>query len=90
MVPVADPHREAAAALAAELVARGVRAELDSGEDTLGKRIRTAELEKIPYVLVFGDRGSGRTLAVRRRGVSDVRTAPRSAVLDEIADAARL
>jgi threonyl-tRNA synthetase len=45
-----------------------VRAELDERDETVGKRIREAELEKIPYVIVFGDRESEESLAVRERG----------------------
>ena len=37
-------------------------------DETLGKRIRDAEVEKIPYVIVVGDRESAESLAVRRRG----------------------
>ena len=46
----------------------GVRAEVDERDETVGKRIREAELEKIPYVIVFGDRESEESLAVRARG----------------------
>ena len=37
-------------------------------DDTLGKRIRDAELEKVPFVIVYGDRESDAALAVRERG----------------------
>jgi threonyl-tRNA synthetase len=36
--------------------------------DTIGKRIRSAELEKIPFTIVYGDRESDESLAVRERG----------------------
>ena len=36
--------------------------------ETIGKRIRTSELEKIPFVVVYGDRESEESLAVRERG----------------------
>jgi threonyl-tRNA synthetase len=42
--------------------------EVDERDETVSKRIRDAEVEKIPYVIVFGDRESEESLAVRRRG----------------------
>ena len=68
VVPVAEPHRAAAGGLAERLVAEGFRADSDERDETLGKRIRDAELEKIPYVVVYGDRESDDALAVRERG----------------------
>ena len=70
---------------------RGVRADVNASGETLGKRIRTAELEKIPYVLVVGDtEAEGETLALRLRGERDVIVKPRAEALDELAQAARL
>jgi len=46
----------------------GYRVEVDASDETVGKRIRAAELEKIPYVVVVGERESRESLAVRRRG----------------------
>jgi threonyl-tRNA synthetase len=66
VIPVGEDHREAAAALAAKL--SDFRVEVDQRDETVGKRIRDAELEKIPYVVVYGDRESDDSLAVRERG----------------------
>ena len=44
------------------------RAEVDASSDTLGKRIRNAEVEKIPFVIVFGDKESDESLAIRGHG----------------------
>jgi threonyl-tRNA synthetase len=68
VIPVGDAHREAAGALRARLRAEGYRADVDERDETLGKRIREAELEKIPFVVVYGDRESDDALAVRERG----------------------
>jgi threonyl-tRNA synthetase len=68
LVPVAENHRDAVHALRARLVAEGFRADVDERDETLGKRIRDAELEKIPYTIVYGDRESDESLAVRERG----------------------
>jgi threonyl-tRNA synthetase len=66
IVPVGEDHREAARALADKLSA--FRVEVDDRDETVGKRIRDAEVEKIPYVVVYGDRESEEALAVRERG----------------------
>jgi threonyl-tRNA synthetase len=91
VVPVADRHHEPAGELAAELGALGVRADVDATEETIPKRIRAAELEKIPYVIVFGDKeAGGDTLALRVRGEKEVGELPRAAALEAIRQAARL
>ena len=41
---------------------------MDDSDETVGKRIRNAEVEKIPYVVVWGDKESEGSLAVRERG----------------------
>jgi len=66
ILPVGEGHREAADALAAKLA--GYRVEVDASDDTVGKRIRNAEVEKIPYVVVYGDKESDESLAVREHG----------------------
>jgi threonyl-tRNA synthetase len=66
IIPVADVHGPAAAALAEKLAP--YRAEVDDSKDTLGKRIRNAEVEKIPFVIVFGDKESDESLAIREHG----------------------
>ena len=68
VIPVGEGHRAAAGALRERLDAEGYRVELDDRDDTLGKRIRDAELEKVPFVVVYGDRESDDALAVRERG----------------------
>jgi len=68
ILPVGEGHREAAGSLRDRLVAEGHRAEVDERDETLGKRIRDAEVEKIPFVVVYGDRESEDALAVRERG----------------------
>ncbi|OGH60888.1 MAG: threonine--tRNA ligase [Candidatus Lindowbacteria bacterium RIFCSPLOWO2_12_FULL_62_27] len=55
-----------------QLRASDVRADSDNREETLGKRIRAAELEKIPVIAVLGEReAQGRSVNVRRRGKKD-------------------
>jgi threonyl-tRNA synthetase len=66
IVPVGEDHRGAARALAEKLA--DFRVEVDERDETVGKRIRDAEVEKVPYVVVYGDRESEESLAVRERG----------------------
>ncbi len=67
ILPVAEAHAAEAESLADELRAAGWRIEVAESDETLGKRIRAAEVEKIPYVVVWGDKESRDALAVRRR-----------------------
>jgi threonyl-tRNA synthetase len=66
VIPVGEDHRAAGHALAERL--GEYRVEVDERDETVGKRIRDAEVEKIPYVIVYGDKESDESLAVRRRG----------------------
>ncbi len=68
LIPVGEDHRDAVAELCARLEAEGFRVDVDRRDETLGKRIRDAELEKIPFTIVYGDRESDESLAVRERG----------------------
>ena len=62
-----DPHAAVAA-----LRAAGLRAEVDDRTESIGRKIRDAELQKIPYMLVIGDREAEEgTVAVRRHGEGD-------------------
>jgi threonyl-tRNA synthetase len=91
VIPVAQTHRTRAANIADELRSRGVRVEVDEREETMGRRVRDAELEKIPYVVVIGDKEvEGDTLALRIRGQGAVVVRARQKALDEIEQAATL
>jgi len=68
VLPVGEQHREAADALRVRLAAEGFRVQVDERDETLGKRIRDAELEKVPFAVVYGDRESDEALAIRERG----------------------
>jgi threonyl-tRNA synthetase len=85
ILPVADTHRGPVEELAAALRVGSVRVDVDERDDTLGKRIRDAELAKIPYVVVWGDRETREALAVRRRGGEGVETMSLDALVAEIA-----
>jgi threonyl-tRNA synthetase len=68
LVPVADRHAEHAHSLVARLAERGLRASVDDSRETVPKKIREAELMKVPYTLVVGDKEiEAGTVAVRTR-----------------------
>jgi threonyl-tRNA synthetase len=76
-LPIADRHNDAAASVVARLREAGLRAELDDRTESVGRKIREAELRKIPYMLVVGDREAEEgTVAVRRRGAGDEGSVP--------------
>jgi threonyl-tRNA synthetase len=89
VLPVADTHRADAESLADDLRVHGFRASVDEREETLGRRIRDAELYKIPYVVVWGERESLDALALRRRGGEQV-TVSWEALLSELQSAAKV
>jgi threonyl-tRNA synthetase len=66
VLPVGEGHRKAAQALAEQLAP--YRVEVDASDDTVGKRIRNGEVAKIPYVIVYGDKESDDSLAIREHG----------------------
>jgi threonyl-tRNA synthetase len=66
VIPVGEDHREAAKALAERL--GEFRIEVDESDETVSKRIRNAEVQKIPYIVVWGDKESDDSIAVRERG----------------------
>jgi threonyl-tRNA synthetase len=68
VLPVGEAHRDAAEAIALRLRVARYRVDVGEPSETIAKRIRAAELEKIPYVVVYGDRESEESLAVRERG----------------------
>ncbi|MEX0917966.1 MAG: threonine--tRNA ligase [Candidatus Paceibacterota bacterium] len=56
VIPVAEAHQEYAASVNASLKEAGIRSELDDTNESLGKKIRAAKQDKLPYFLVIGDK----------------------------------
>ena len=67
VIPVGATHREAAGRLRGRLAEAGYRVDVDERDETVGRRIRDAQLEKVPKVVVWGDRESEGSLAIRDR-----------------------
>ncbi len=66
IVPVSEAHRGPAHELVSKL--GEYRVEVDERDETVGKRVRDAEVEKVPVTIVYGDKESDDSLAVRERG----------------------
>jgi len=89
VLPVAESHADYAREVVSDLTSRGLRVEVVEASDPLGKRIRNAKMEKIPYVLVVGDDDvARRTVGVNPRGADVERDVPLDAftarVLDDV------
>jgi threonyl-tRNA synthetase len=69
VIPIADRHLEASGRLAATLRSRGLRVEVDASGSRMQNKIRLAQEQKIPYMLILGDREvEARAATLRRRG----------------------
>jgi len=72
VIPVGSDHRPYAQKIAEQLKAEGIRAEAKTDAETVGKKIREGEMQKIPYLLIVGDKEiKAKTVAVRKRGAGD-------------------
>jgi threonyl-tRNA synthetase len=72
VIPIKEHLLEYARSVKDALQRQGIRVEIDSGNETLNKKIRNAELEKIPYALVVGEReAQAESVAVRKKGEGD-------------------
>ncbi len=73
ILPIADAHFEYAKALKKELMEAGVKVEVDLRNEKIGYKIREAQLEKTPYMLIIGDRERDEnTVSVRSRKEGDL------------------
>ena len=73
ILPISDRHLAYARQVRDRLAAAGLRIELDERQEKIGYKIREAQLQKVPYMLVLGDREAAEGLvAVRSRTAGDV------------------
>jgi threonyl-tRNA synthetase len=85
VLPVAEAHEEYADAVVRRLAEAGFRADVVHANDQLGKRIRAAKLDKIPYVLVVGDADvTANSLGVNPRGGDVQRDVPVSTFISRL------
>ncbi|MDQ1300647.1 MAG: threonyl-tRNA synthetase, partial [Chloroflexota bacterium] len=86
--PIADRHIEAAHQVAQQLKAAGLRIEIDDSSERMNAKIRNAQLQKIPYMLVIGDREAAEgTVNIRLRTGEQRGTLPVSEFLAYMQDA---
>ncbi|MEK7061899.1 MAG: His/Gly/Thr/Pro-type tRNA ligase C-terminal domain-containing protein, partial [Patescibacteria group bacterium] len=72
VIPISEKHSEYADNIKKELEKNDIRVELKNENETLGKKIREAEIQKIPYLLILGDKEiQNQSVSVRQRGKGD-------------------
>lgn len=88
ILPVGSRHVEAALKLGQEFRDAGLRIDIDDANETVGNKIRKASQQKIPYLIVLGDKELEETkLQVRRRGSKDVHAFPRATFIEKLVEA---
>jgi threonyl-tRNA synthetase len=86
IIPVADRHLEHAGKIMAELKSHGVRVEVDDRSERMNLKIRQAQLEKIPYMLIVGDKEvADNSVSIRRRSGEQLPTQPLASFLETLA-----
>jgi threonyl-tRNA synthetase len=87
VLPIADRHLDYARDAAAHLREAGLRVDVDERSESIGKKIREAEVLKVPYMLVVGDKEQdGRAVAVRRHREGDLGPASLDEFAQRVAD----
>ncbi len=85
IIPIADRHREYAEKIMEELKNKNIRVDIASTGETLGKNIREGELEKIPYLLVVGDKEiESKSVNVRERHKKETSTVPIEEFIEKV------
>jgi threonyl-tRNA synthetase len=90
VLPISDRHQQYGQAVRSRLIDAGLRAELDERTESVGRKIRDAELRKIPYMLVVGDREAERDeVSVREHRGGDVGAVPVQGFAERLAEESR-
>ena len=73
VIPIGEKHLDYAKEVQKQLKENNIRVEIKDENETLGKKIRAAEMQKIPYLLIIGDREiAAKAVGVRARGKGDL------------------
>ena len=89
VIPIADRHLDYALKVQARLAASGLRIDVDDRSERMNAKIRAAQMQKVPYMLVVGDReAADQTVAVRLRSGENPGAQPLETVAEELARAA--
>ncbi len=87
VIPIADRHLDYARAVAHDMKVAGLRVEVDDRNERMNAKIRDAQLQKVPYMLVIGDREvAAKAVAVRTRAGEDLGPLPLFQVIDRLKD----
>ena len=85
VIPIADRHVEYANTVAGQLRAAGLRVDVDARSERMQAKIRDAQLQKVPYMLVVGDReAEAGEAAVRLRSGEDLKSRPVSEIIERM------
>ncbi|MFA6001783.1 MAG: threonine--tRNA ligase [Thermoleophilia bacterium] len=77
LLPIADRHNDYAGKVAAALTSQGIRVDVDNRKESVGRKIRDAEMGKVPYMLVVGDQeAEAGTVSVRSYAEGDIGAQP--------------
>jgi threonyl-tRNA synthetase len=86
VIPVAERHHEYARSVEVRLREKGLRVHVDDRSEKMGYKIREAQVQKVPYMLVVGDKeASAGTVAVRHRHAGDLGAMDVFAIAERIA-----
>ncbi len=87
-IPISDAHVDYLDGVAAQMRARGLRIDVDSSDDRMQKKIRNAQKQKVPYMLIAGDEDvAAGAVSFRYRDGTQKNGVPIAAAIDEIAQA---
>jgi threonyl-tRNA synthetase len=91
LIPIADRHIEYCQTVLAKLKAAGFRAEVDTRNERMNQKIRTAQMQKLPYMLVVGDREQeANAVAVRHRDGEDLGAMPLDDFLERLGEESQI
>jgi threonyl-tRNA synthetase len=87
VIPIADRHNEYASKVLATLKEAGIRAEIDARSERMNAKIRDAQLQKIPYMLVVGDKeAAADAVSVRLRSNVDLKSMPLNQFVERVGE----
>ena len=85
VIPVTTKHNSKAKKLAKIFETEGIRVAFEDAQESVGKKIRNAQMQKIPYMIVYGDKEAKSTaLFIKERGKQDVKKYAQKAFLEKI------
>jgi threonyl-tRNA synthetase len=85
LIPVSDRHNDHANMVAAEMKKHGMRVEVDDRSERMNLKIRQAQMEKIPYMVILGDKEiADNSVSVRRRSGEQLPTQPLAAFIEAL------